>query len=101
MHKYRAVPTTLDGRRFASKKEARRYAELLLLQKAGLVRNLECQVSFPLKVNGVLVGTYVADFEYVENARQVVEDVKGMKTPVYNLKRKLMKAVYDIDIVET
>lgn len=100
-HKYGAIATTLDGRKFASKKEARRYAELLLLQKAGLIRNLECQASFPLTVNGELVATYIADFEYVENCQHVVEDAKGVKTPVYRLKRKLMKAIHGIEIRET
>lgn len=94
--KYRNVRT--NG--FASKKEAKRYQELKLLAKAGEICELECQVRFPIKINDILVCTYVADFVYIERHGQVVEDVKGMRTPIYNLKKRLMEAVHDIIIKE-
>ena len=113
--KYGAIRTTVDGIVFASKAEARRYAELKLLEKAGRIRDLELQPSFPLEVvsprNGevIQVGTYRADFRYREiemheggfgRWRIVIEDVKGMPTPVYRLKKKLMEARYGIAITE-
>ncbi len=114
--KYRAVPTVVHGFRFDSKKEAARYQELLLLGAAGALRNLELQPRFPLKVDGVTVATYVADFRYDEAMqtlgpapeyadrgvvwRDVVEDVKGMKTPMYRLKKKLAEALHGIQIRE-
>jgi hypothetical protein len=88
--------------RFASKREANRYSELKLLQKAGVLDSLVLQQSFPLEVNGVLIGRYVADFHYFdcEKKEVVTEDAKGVKTPVYKLKKKLMKALYGIEIRE-
>jgi hypothetical protein len=102
--KYNATPTTVDGKRFASKKEARRYAELKQLEQARAIRYLRTQLCYPLKVNGALIATYVADFVYVDAARgnaQVVEDVKGFKTREYTIKKKLMRALYGIEIKET
>ena len=80
--KYRAVRTEVDGITFASKKEAARYGELKLLEKAGEINGLCCQVSIPLVVNDVQVCRYVCDFMYhpvVDGKIQgwVVEDVKG------------------------
>ena len=95
--KYKNVRT--NG--FDSKKEFERYMELLLLEKAGEIRHLQTQVGFPLRVNDVLIGHYMADFVYWENDQKVVEDCKGMKTPVYRIKCKLMKAIYGIEIKET
>lgn len=102
MSKYGAVRTEVDGIVFASKSEARRYSELKLAQAAGEISGLELQVKYPLVVNGVKVADYVCDFRYRERGRGlVVEDRKGMRTPVYRLKRKLMKAIHGIDIFET
>ena len=100
--KYRAVRTTVNGLEFASQKEARRYQALLLLERAGQIRDLELQPRFPLRVNDLLVCTYVADYKYFDNDAQlfVVEDVKGMKTDVYRIKAKLVKAIYGITITE-
>jgi hypothetical protein len=109
--KYRAVPVVIHGVRFASKAEARRYQELLLLGMAGEIRNLELQPRFPLHVGGVKVGDYVADFRYEERAgidtvlgcdrwRDVTEDVKGVRTPVYRMKKKHVEAEYGIAIRE-
>ena len=94
MTKYHAVPTVIDGTRFASKREATRYQRLLMLQAAGEIRDLELQPRFPLTINGFRVGTYVADFRYcTRDGRVVVEDVKGVRTPVYRLKSKLLRAM--------
>lgn len=101
MHKYRAVPTTVDGIRFDSKGEAMRYGELKLLEQAGVISGLQLQPKFSLEVNGVKLGSYVADFEYVERGERVVEDFKGVRTPVYQIKKKLVKALHGIDIFET
>lgn len=100
--KYAAIPTVVDGIRFASKREARRYAELRLLERGGEIANLELQPFFPCVVNGKSVCTYIADFAYLSRGGvRVVEDVKGVKTPVYRLKKKLVEALYaNIQIVE-
>jgi len=100
-NKFGNVRTVVDGRTFDSKKEARRYLELKRLQAAGAITALRLQVRFPLRVNGVAVGKYVADFVYVRDGRRVVEDVKGVRTAVYKLKCKLMLAVHGIEILET
>ena len=99
--KYHAIPTTVDGVRFASKKEARRYQELKLLLKEGKISSLELQVPFKLEVYGFLICKYVADFTYYEDRKYVVEDVKGMRTREYKLKAKLMFAVHGLSIRET
>ncbi len=104
-NKYNAVKTVVDGITFDSKKEAKRYAELKLLEKAGEISGLLLQPPFKIEINGVKICTYIADFQYVshfkhEDDKFVVEDVKGVKTAIYRLKKKLVKAVYDIDIVE-
>ena len=100
--KYHAIPTEVEGIRFASRMEARRYQELRLLEGAGEIRDLELQPRYPLRVNGRLICTYVADFRYwdVREGRHVVEDAKGVRTSTYKLKAKLMKAVYEIDVQE-
>lgn len=98
--KYRNKKTVVDGIKFDSQREATRYSVLKIMQSAGVISGLRLQVPFVIMVNGVKVCKYVADFVYIEKANQVVEDVKGMKTPTYNLKKKLMKAVYGIEIQE-
>jgi len=100
--KYNAVKAELDGFLFASQAEMRRYSELQLLEKAGEIKDLVIHPSWPLKVNGELVCNYEADFQYydIQKSALIIEDVKGMKTPIYRLKAKLMKAVYDIVIKE-
>lgn len=95
-HKYRAKPTTIDGIRFASKKESERYALLKTWEKDGTIRDLELQPKFPILVNGVKIGRYVADFAYRdgESGAKIVEDVKGYKTDLYKFKKKLVEAIY-------
>lgn len=111
-HKYRAKPAEIDGRRFASQREARRYQELVLMQMAREIADLECQPVFPLHVvklyrNGwpieiATVAKYVADFRYMNlrTGEIVVEDVKGFRTETYRLKKKLAEAIHGITITE-
>lgn len=100
--KFRNIPTTLGGLRFASRAEAKRYGELLLMQRAGIITNIVCQPRFPLSVNGVIIGAYIGDFSYNRDNALVVEDVKSAatRTATYRLKRKLLSAIYGIEIVE-
>lgn len=102
MNKYRNIKTTVDGHVFASKKESLRYGELKLLEKAGLIHDLQLQPRFRIEVNGQKICVYVADFAYMEHGKQVIEDVKSSatKTFVYKLKKKLLRAVYGIEITE-
>ena len=102
--KYRNKPTTVNGITFSSLKEANRYAELVLLERSGVIQNLRRQVRFPLSVNGQLICTYVADATYTENGHEIVEDTKSpvtRKLPVYRLKAKLMRAIHGVAIRET
>lgn len=100
--KYRNQPTRVDGFAFASRKEAKRYLELKCLADLGHITALVLQVAWPILVNGVRVCTYVSDFEYYDQAGAlVVEDVKGVRTRLYALKRKLMAAVHGIVIKES
>lgn len=108
MSKYNSKKTVVDGQKFDSKKEARRYQELLLLEKAGEIKNLSRQVKFVLipsqrDENGKVVErecSYKADFVYEEDGKTVVEDVKGFRTKEYIIKRKLMMWRYGIRIRE-
>jgi hypothetical protein len=103
--KYRNKPTMVDGIQFSSKKEAKRWTDLKTLLAAGLIRNLERQVTFRVEVCGKLICRYIADFTYEEDKHgawsKVVEDAKGYPTPVYVMKRKLMAAVHGVEIRET
>lgn len=99
--KYSSIPTEVDGHRFASRKEARRYSELKLMEQGGIIEGLELQPKFPLVVNGEKIGTYIGDFRYRVDGEDRVEDVKGVLTPVYRLKKKLVRALYGVVIVET
>ena len=101
MNKYRNIKTIVDGIKFDSKKEARFYITLKSLQSAKKVISFIRQVKYPISVNGVKICTYIADFLVTwEYGRSEVIDVKGIKTPIYRLKKKLVKACYNIDIVE-
>lgn len=100
-HKYKAKPVVIDGIRFHSKKEGRRYRELQLLEKAGEIKNLELQPKYPLEIGGMTIGKYIGDFRYWEDGNLVVEDCKGMRLPLYILKKKLLRALYGIEIRET
>lgn len=105
--KYQNTKTTIDGITFDSVKEANRYAELVLLVKAGVISALERQKVFelvPAQLNGAKLVeravTYKADFVYIKNGKTVVEDVKGIRTKEYIIKRKLMLYLKNIKITE-
>ena len=107
MSKYGNRKTLVDGIEFDSRKEAQRWAELKLLERAGQIYNLQRQVSFVLipkqTRNGKVVErpcVYKADFVYTENGEEVVEDAKGMRTKEYTIKRKLMLWEFGIKIRE-
>ncbi|CAB4180346.1 Protein of unknown function DUF1064 [uncultured Caudovirales phage] len=99
--KYSNERTLVGGIMFASKAEAARYSELLLLERAGAISGIECHPRFALVVNGCKIATYVADFRYLDKRTglAVVEDVKGVQTAVFKLKYKLVRALHGIDIV--
>lgn len=82
--------------------EARHYSELKLREHAGEIVNLELQPKFECIVNGKKICTYIADFRYelTGSGFQETVDVKGMKTTVYKLKKKLVEALFDITIME-
>ena len=94
--KFGNQPTIIDGIRFASKLEARRYGELKLLERARKINHLTWQDRHKLTVNGVTICTYVSDFEYQElpSVKWVVEDCKGYQTRESRLKLALFKALY-------
>lgn len=100
--KYNARRTEIDGIVFDSKSEANRYQQLKGLQSLGMIADLSLQPKYDLHVNGIKIGFYKADFLYldVETGKQIIEDVKGMKTPMYNWKKRHMKAEYGIEIHE-
>lgn len=112
MSKYHSKKTEYDGIMFDSKKEAARYAELKLLERAGEITMLKTQPKYILipahyDEAGKLIERacyYKADFSYMERQgtkwNAVVEDVKGVKTDVYKIKRKLMLDKYGIRIRE-
>lgn len=91
-----------DGYTFDSLAEHRRYKALKLLAEQGEIVRLEVHPRYPLIVNGMKVATYVADFRYWDRRTDdlVTEDVKGAITPVYRMKRALLRALHDIEIVE-
>jgi hypothetical protein len=100
--KYRNVRVSVDGILFDSKAEAKRYNELLWLQLGGEVADLSVHHRFPCEVNGQKVTVYEADFVYrdVKSGQLVVEDVKGVRTAVYKLKKKIFEAIYPYKITE-
>lgn len=124
MSKYKNKKVVLpDGTVFDSEKEYKRWCELCLLEKAGVIKNLRRQVPFvliPTQYEEVVrfskktgkqlksktkvaekVCLYYADFTYLENEKLVVEDTKGKRTEKYIIKRKLMLERYGIKIKET
>ena len=124
MAKYHNQKTVVDGIEFDSKKEARRYQQLKLMERAGVICNLQRQVKHELipaqYIDGKCVErsvSYVSDFEYDEKVQfrnrtvildrhdvtatqHIVEDCKGMRTQEYIVKRKLMLKVHGIRIRE-
>ena len=124
MSKYHSKKTEVDGILFDSKREAQRYQQLKLMERAGVICDLKMQVKYELVpaqyIDGKCVEraiTYTSDFEYyvLKPLRQktvmaepdaktigqhIVEDVKGMRTDVYKIKKKLMLYRYGIRITE-
>lgn len=108
--KYGNQVTEVRGIQFDSKKEARRFEELLLLMEAGIISDLKLQVDFTLmesytKLDGERVRgiKYRADFVYTDsNGKEVVEDVKSTatRTKVYIMKKKMMLEKFGIEIRE-
>jgi hypothetical protein len=104
MNKYGAKKTVVDGITFDSMREAARYTELRHLLRAGRIADLQLKVPYQLVVNGVKIGRYTSDFNYVEDGQEVVEDVKSPATAKardYVLRKKLMLAIHGISIRET
>ena len=111
MSKYNSRKTKVDGFTFDSKKEAKRYLELKQMEKDGLIHNLQLQVPFVLIPSfEIIVGgkkrkrrkmEYIADFVYYMNNIRVVEDVKGRKTEVYKIKKKIFEYKFKETIKET
>lgn len=101
-HNRRATATAEDGSTltFDSRLEARRYGELSLLERQGLITDLRLQVPYALVVNDILIGNYIADFVYEEEGQVIVEDCKGVRTREYVIKKKLMRALHNIVIKE-
>lgn len=116
-HKYHAKPCEVNGIKYPSQKEMKRHQELLLLERCGTIKDLQRQVTFRLVPSVIINGRkippirYVADFTYKDlmnikidemgGYKLTVEDSKGMITPVYRIKRHLMKHLFNIDILET
>jgi hypothetical protein len=103
--KFRNVPTVANGQRYDSKREADRAQELILMEQAGMITDLvldKRKLRYALIVNGKKIGTYTPDARYMENGTIVVEDVKSKptKTREYRRTRKLMLALYGIEIRE-
>nr|UVX75255.1 MAG: Protein of unknown function (DUF1064) [Bacteriophage sp.] len=105
--KYHARKTTVDGITFDSKREADRYLVLKGMEEDGLIEDLRRQVrcelipAFDVDGRHYRPVYYVADFVYVEDGKEIVEDVKGMRTDVYKLKSKLFAYRYGMSIKET
>tara|TARA_R110000796_G_scaffold59187_2_gene136464 strand:- start:1128 stop:1502 length:375 start_codon:yes stop_codon:yes gene_type:complete len=104
--KYGNKKVTVDGIKFDSKWESERYMYLKAMERAGTVRNLELQVRFNLLVNDEKICAYIADFQYERQNKDgfwcsIVEDAKGVETPEFKLKKKLMKACLGIEIYLT
>lgn len=106
--KYNNTKTKFDGITFDSKREAARYEVLKLLERHKVITDLKLQVPFVLAPSVVVAGRkkpalkYMADFVYMQDGKQVIEDVKGGPlTQVYIVKRHLMKSVHNYSILET
>ena len=101
-NKFNARRVSIDGFTFDSEMESRRYGQLKMLQLGKLISDLKVHPRFSLDVNGQHVGFYIADFSYVDAGTNttVTEDVKGNRTALYILKKKLMKACHGIEIRE-
>ena len=108
MSKYYSKKVLVDGIKFDSKKESNYYHKLKLLETKGIIKDLELQKEFVLQDKFVINGktrrktTYKCDFSYVstEDDKLHIVDVKGFKTDLYKLKKKLFEYKYGIEIEE-
>lgn len=98
--KYRNHPVREDETEFDSKLEARRFRELKLMEKAGVISQIQVHKHWDLHVNNIKIGYYEADFTYQEGGQTVIEDTKGFITPIYRWKKKHVLAEYGIEIRE-
>lgn len=106
--KYRNIKTTIDGIKFDSKKEAERYKELKLLERAGEIKYLQLQKEFVVVPESELYKevVYKADFVYTEikTNKRIIEDVKGYRKgtayTIFKIKQKLMYHIYGLEVVE-
>lgn len=104
--KYHNQKTKVMGREFDSRHEAERYMQLRSMEQNGIISDLRCQVPYELvksqRVCGKMIRAsyYIADFVYNRGGEEIVEDAKGVKTAVYQLKKKLMAVTYGILIQE-
>lgn len=92
--KYHSIKTSLDGIKFASRKEARVYVQLKLLERGKVISGLTLQPRYKMIVDGKLICTYVGDFFFMEDGKPVCADSKGFRTKDYIIKRKLFLALY-------
>lgn len=99
--KYNAVPVQSEHGYFHSTSEYKRFLDLKMLERANAITNLRRQVKYPLVLDGVQIQTYIADFVYIENGREIVEDFKGFRTSEYLKAKRLMKEILGIEILET
>ena len=99
-NKFGNEKTTVDNIRFDSKAESQRYGELKMMERSGLIHKFERQVTYSLDVNGVHICKYIADFVITwPDGVVTVEDVKGVQTPEFKLKKRLMWAIHGIEII--
>lgn len=103
-HKYGIAPKedrTWDNIVFASKKEMQRYLHLKMLERSGIIKNLQLQTRLELSVNGRRIGEYRPDFQYQDlDGRTTYEDAKGLATALFKWKKKHAEAQYGIRILE-
>jgi hypothetical protein len=102
LSKYKNKQTWADGHHFDSIAEKDYYLQLKLRQMGGDISDLKLQPQYPLVINDTKVGTYVGDFLYTDNktGEKVLVDVKGFRTQLYLMKKKMVRALYAIDITE-
>ena len=98
MSKYKNVKCEYDGIKFDSIKEMKYYIYLKNLQEKGTIKELKMQVKFPFFIENKKIFTYIADFTYYDEFGHHIIDVKGVQTPVFKLKKKLIEAQNKIKI---
>jgi len=102
-NKYNAKKTEFMGFKFDSKWEAERYGQLSSMSLAGIVKDLQRQIKYDIVINDQKICRYIADFVYIlvnedGSEEKIVEDAKGVQTTDFIIKKKLMKAIYNINI---